>query len=272
MQLGGAFTGAWRQCFGTQSVTIAVDIADEQIEPALLERPRMSDADLEEIRGIAFFSGLSQVSLGLLRQTATLENVPGKTLLFDAGGLSESLFVLTDGLVQLLDSVSGDEATILLLQPVTSFVTAAVLRNEKLLTAARTVKPSRIVRIPTATAQRLFAEDAAFARAITEDVCLNYRKAIRELKNMRMRTGFQRLVAWILAMQACSATPNQVSLPFNKALLAGRLGMSPETLSRDLARLAAMGVRVHGRTLHIADIGKLRQFIRCDDISDPSIP
>lgn len=251
-------------------MSFGLDTAVEQA--ASCTRPGIGRAELEDIRKVPFFAGLNPATLQLIANDASLQSVPGKTLLFEAGGMPEFLYVLLDGLVQLLDRVGGEDVTILLLEPVTCFVTAAVLRDERLLTAARTVKPSRIVRIPTETARHLFSADPAFARAITADVCLNYRNAIRELKNMRMRTGFQRLVAWILAMQARSAVPSEVALPFNKALLAGRLGISPETLSRDLSRLAALGVTVQGRKLLIGDLDKLRQSVSCDDICDPSIP
>ena len=41
-------------------------------------------------------------------------------------------------------------------------------------------------------------------------------------------------------------------------LIAGRLGMKPETLSRSLAKLRAFGVETTGRELMIRDVGALR--------------
>lgn len=233
----------------------------------------MQDADIAAFRRLPLFASLSPAVIDRLLRTASLEDVPARTFLLRVGEIPETLCVLVDGLVQLLTPTEGDdEATILLLQPVTCFITAAVMRREKLLMSARTVRPSRVLRIEAQTVRDLFDEDRAFAHAIMDDLCRNYRNAVRELKNMRMLTGFQRLIAWILAMQAQSDTPAEISLPFDKALLAGRLGIAPETLSRDLARLAPLGVTVRGRKLRITQTHMLQEILSVDDLCAPSLP
>jgi CRP/FNR family transcriptional activator FtrB len=95
---------------------------------------------------------------------------------------------------------------------------------------------------------------------------------LRELKSVRARTTFQRLVAWILAMHGRANQPSEIEVPYDKSVLAGRLGMAPETLSRDLARLAALGVAVDGRRLTIKDPSVLRQLTTVDEVTRPSVP
>lgn len=230
------------------------------------------NGQLIKLAEIPLFAELSAAGRNMLLSDATFARVPSGEMILKAGELPDALIVLLDGLVELMDAVETFEATILLLKPVTCFITAAVLRDEPLLTSARAAQPCTIVRVPARSVRDLVAQDAGFARAIAADLSLNYRNAIRELKNMRMRTAFQRLVAWILAMRELSSTPSEVRLPYNKALLAARLGMSPETLSRDLARLGGHGVAVQGRVLKISDAMRLRQLIHRDDLCDPPVP
>jgi hypothetical protein len=52
-----------------------------------------------------------------------------------------------------------------------------------------------------------------------------------------------------------------VHLPVEKALIAARLGMQPETLSRGLARLRRVGVVVHAREVEIPDVAALRALV-----------
>jgi hypothetical protein len=66
--------------------------------------------------------------------------------------------------------------------------------------------------------------------------------------------------------------PSEIEVPYDKSVLAGRLGMAPETLSRDLARLAAWGVIVDGRRLTIKDPSVLRQLAKVDEATRPSVP
>ena len=55
-----------------------------------------------------------------------------------------------------------------------------------------------------------------------------------------------------------------VALPYNKALIAGRLGIKPETLSRAFARLRDHGVRIEAAMAHIEDVDRLRELVAED--------
>jgi len=52
-----------------------------------------------------------------------------------------------------------------------------------------------------------------------------------------------------------------VELPYEKSLIAMRLGMKPESLSRALARLRPLGVAVEREQVTISDVGLLRRHI-----------
>ena len=48
----------------------------------------------------------------------------------------------------------------------------------------------------------------------------------------------------------------------NKSILASRIGIAPESLSRALNRLKAVGVETHGREVEITDLDALRRLVR----------
>jgi hypothetical protein len=50
-------------------------------------------------------------------------------------------------------------------------------------------------------------------------------------------------------------------LPYDKALIAGRLGMQPESLSRAFARLKQIGVHIEQNIAIIDDVGRLRHYV-----------
>lgn len=232
----------------------------------------MDRSEFETVRSLPLFAELSPAGVEAVVAQASIVPFPAKSIVLYEGPNPDWLYVLLEGLVQLYTRSDKEEATVLLLRPVTCFITAAVLRDEPLLTSARTIQAARILQLPAATTRRLYREEQGFARAIAEDLALNYRNSVRELKNMRARTGFQRLIAWILGMQAEAANPAELELPYDKGLLAARLGIAPETLSRDLARLGELGVVVQGRRLQISPDNRLRQFISADDLHTPSLP
>lgn len=220
---------------------------------------------------LPLFKGLEKEALEPLLKGATLESVPPKTVLLREGEMPDSLYVLIEGLVQLYTVDSGRESTVLILRPVTCFITAAVVRNDVILTSARTVQTSRLLRLDAKAVRATIEQDGGFSKAIIEDLSLNYRNSVRELKNMRAKSAFERLIAWVLAMAAQSGS-SQIEIPYDKALLAARLGMAAETLSRDLARLADLGVSVRGRKLRIENLERLRAFTWTDEWHKPSLP
>ena len=71
----------------------------------------------------------------------------------------------------------------------TTFILAAVIRDEVYLKSARTLTPAQILMIPAQTVRDVFGRDAAFARAIVNELAERYRGLVRALKNEKLRTG-----------------------------------------------------------------------------------
>lgn len=192
--------------------------------------------------------------------------------MFREGQPADTLGLLIEGLIQVFTVEDGRETTILILRPNTWFATEAVVGDTRLLTSGRAITPLSIGRVSAPVARRLFDSDDKFAKAITSGIQLIYRDTVRELKNQRAKTSLQRLAAWILAMAQQSHTAGEVELPYEKVLLAARLGMTPETLSRDLAKLNPFGVEVEGRRLKIKNPSVLRRVTSFDELSGPPVP
>jgi hypothetical protein len=55
-----------------------------------------------------------------------------------------------------------------------------------------------------------------------------------------------------------------VALPYDKLLIAGQLGLTPESLSRAFARLRSIGVVVDASHVVVRDVAKLRQLANDD--------
>ncbi len=80
-----------------------------------------------------------------------------------------------------------------------------------------------------------------------------YRAVVKELKNQKLRSSLERLGNWLLVQDAATGSSGRVDLPFDKKVLASRLGMAPEVLSRSFAALQPYGVCVNGATITIGD-------------------
>jgi CRP/FNR family transcriptional activator FtrB len=203
-------------------------------------------------------AALSQRVLDALLAMTSVEQVAARSLLLREGEPAQSLFLVPEGLVQIFTSAEGRQITLTIQRAPALLPVDAICHDGPLLTSARILRGACVGRIALADARRLFAQEREFSDFVNQHLAARWGDLLREVKNLRARTSFQRLVGWILAMHREAGGP--IELPYDKAVLAARLAMAPETLSRELARLGGLGVSVRGRKLEVADAGLLEEL------------
>lgn len=89
-----------------------------------------------------------------------------------------------------------------------------------------------------------------------------YRGIIKEFKNQKLRSTIERLANFLLTQHEQSGARKSFTLPFEKKVLASRLGMAPEVLSRSFASLVPYKVSVRGANVEIGDVDALRKLAK----------
>ena len=241
-------------------------------ERSEIEGPAAQSSASELVRVLPILSGLSPRAMTRLARAVSIEQVPARTVLIEEGKVQDRVFVLVEGLVQLFTRCGTHEATLGIL-PAPSFVFGeAIVGDAPPLVSARALRGSRVGRIALVQARQLFEQERDFGRAVTNDLAANWRRMLRERKNRRTRSGIQRLVAWILAMQSRAETPSEIALPYDKGILAARLEVAPATLSRDFARLAPLGITVRRHKLEVHDASRLHELTTLEELNTPPVP
>jgi len=218
-------------------------------------------ADVQSIRALPLFQQMSEESFADLMTQSMLQRFPARAELIKEGDLPDFLYIVTEGAVDLYATRDGEETTIDIVYPSSSFILAAVMRDEPYLKSARTLMPSQVLMIPSQVVRNAFSRDPAFARGIADELAKRYRAVTRVLKNDRMRSSTERLAIWILGMAQRSGS-HAFELPLEKRKLASFLGMTPESYSRSVAALEKHGVRSQGSTITITDPAGLTEFAR----------
>ena len=199
---------------------------------------------------------------------AYLQQFPEGITFFEEGEAPDFLHVVVEGTVELFARCEGRETTIDIIQPVTTFILAAVVRDEVYLKSARTLTAARILLIPAPVVRDVFGRDARFARAVVNELADRYRGLVRVLKNQKLRTGAERLANWILRADRLQGNRGQIELTFDKRTLASQLGMTAENLSRNLATLAKHGASSSGRRITVTDRPALEEWARPSALID----
>jgi CRP/FNR family transcriptional activator FtrB len=195
---------------------------------------------------------------------------PDQTL-SEQGAMPECLHVLLDGQVALSSTAAdGTTALVEVLHPIDHFVMASVLTGLPYLMTARTVTRCRLLAIDAAGLMDLVEHEAPLANTLLRSVSREFRTMVRQVRDLKLRTAAQRLGCYLLArVKDGEAVKADFRLPFDKGLLAARLGCRQENLSRAFATLRAYGVETHGARVILHDIPRLKALAVPDDPGDP---
>lgn len=221
---------------------------------------RRSDRDL--VRALPLFNNVSAAHFDELMSASFLQRFPPQVELIDEGALPDFLHIVIDGTVELYSRSADRTTTLEIIRPVTTFILAAVIRDEIYLKSARTLTAARILMIPATSVRDVFGRDAHFARAVVAELASRYRSLVRALKDQKLRTGVERLANWILEEDQQQGGHGRVVLTHEKRILSSRLGMTPENLSRNLASLSAYGVMCEGREILVSDRQALQRLAK----------
>lgn len=228
----------------------------------------MRVAEKPEIAKLPLFREMQDEQRERIFSGSFLQAFPPQLTLFELGQHPDFLHVLVDGLVELYATSVGRDTTMRIVEPVTSFILAAVVTDQPYLMSARTIAPSRILLVPAALVREVVKDDCALMQATMRELAQAYRDMVRALTDMKLRQSAERLGNLILQQDHRQGGTGMVLLKAEKRLLASLLGMTPENLSRAFGALGGHGIAVNGAQITISDRAALEAFVRPDPARD----
>ena len=193
-------------------------------------------------------------------------------MLLHQGAMPEFLYILLEGQVALSSTAAdGTTALVEVLHPIDHFVLASVHDTAALSDdRPHSDRNAGCWRSMRDGLLDLVEHEAPLANTLLRSVSREFRTMVRQVRDLKLRTAAQRLGCYLLArVKDGEATKADFRLPFDKGLLAARLGCRQENLSRAFAALRAYGVETHGSRVILHDIARLKALAVPDDLSDP---
>lgn len=185
--------------------------------------------------------------------------------IFLQGERAKAIYIVAEGWVKLYRiAPNGAEAVVGVFTKGSSFGEAVAFRSDNYPVAAEAVTDCTLIRIETDAFLRQIRENPEVAISILSATYLHLHSLVAQVEALKAQTGSQRVAEFLLELAACPAGACEVTLPYDKVLIAGRLGMKPESLSRAFARLKEQGVTIRQNVALIADIAVLRDFVEED--------
>lgn len=199
------------------------------------------------------------ISHGALRDAARGETV----FLQDEPAIS--VFVVLSGWVKLYRmSSNGTEAVVSVFTAGQSFGEAVAFRGGVYPVNAEAVTDARLLRVDAPGMVARMRGNPEICMAILSATYLHLHGLVGQIEQLKARSGAQRVGEFLLQFCRPEAGAATVTLPYDKALIAGRLGMKPESLSRAFGKLKEAGVTIRNAEAEIADVARLEAFVEKD--------
>jgi CRP/FNR family transcriptional regulator, dissimilatory nitrate respiration regulator len=219
-----------------------------KVQAFLANLPLFKEASADEIERIA-------------QGTRSVHASRGETL-FHKGDQSEGFYLLVYGQVKLaFISPQGADKVVEIIGPGMSFGEAVMFLEMPHVVYAQTLADSLLLHVSKTAVFDELERNAKFARKMLGGLSRRLHGIISDVEAYCMHSGAQRVIGYLLrdAEQAAGNGQAAVMLPTNKGVIASRLNLTPQHFSRILHELTQAGlVTVDGRTIHIADVDRLR--------------
>ncbi|CAN7425377.1 Crp/Fnr family transcriptional regulator [Rhizobium sp. LjRoot258] len=220
---------------------------------------KLSSAQQAMFGGALIASSLDRHEQDALLSCAVAVRYEPQDVLFREHEKARSFYCVLNGYVRLYSGSQDREADISICEPGDSFGECLVLAGEGYNYSAQAMEHAILARFDIAQVKALLDQRPRIGGAIARSLSQHLLSTMECLARDRMQTSPQRVAHYLLAHCTNEGTRASLRLPFQKSLLARKLGLAPEALSRAFSTLRTSGVSVSGRAIAIEDINVLRQ-------------
>lgn len=202
------------------------------------------------------FRNLDEQQLGLVTEACQQINVAKNDFVFHRGDAANGLYVVAVGHIKLaVPAANGQEKVIEFFGPGHAFGEAFMFLDRPYMVEAQALEDSLLIWIDKRDIYAAIDRDASFARRMLAGLSMRLHTLVQDIETVNLQKAMQRVIAYLLSQPR---TDGQMRFPFNKGVIASKLGLTPETLSRLLHQLEEDKlIDVYGKAVQIYDLQAL---------------
>jgi CRP-like cAMP-binding protein len=221
----------------------------------------LTGSDIDIVSRIAVFRGLKPETVRRIIAPATATQLKVHETLFRQSDPATAFFIVIEGWIKLYRiTFSGEETLIHLMTKGDSFAEAVAFTGNRYPATAEAVSDARVVRIPADHVVRCIRENLDIALAMIASTSQHLHHLVQQIEQLKAQSGVQRVAEFLASLCSVEKGPSQIALPYDKVVIAARLGLKPESLSRAFAKLRSVGVEVRASHVAIGDVARLRDL------------
>jgi len=209
----------------------------------------------QALSSLPLFAPLPRDELRKLGETTETRRLAPGSVLAEAGTRATHIFVITGGYVKLqVPRGSGTQSdTVDVLGPGAAFGETAITGVGHYPASALALDEVEVLAISGEAVRGYLADNLDMVFSMFASLSGSLRSLLSQVTELKLKTAAQRLGMFLLQLSNTDHGQAEVKLPYSKRIVAEKLGMTPETLSRVFAKLEPMGVHTEGRTKVLID-------------------
>lgn len=186
-------------------------------------------------------------------------------MLFQKGDMPKGFYIVVFGQIKLaFPSATGNEKVVEVLGPRASFGEAVMFMDRPYPIFAEALTDTLLLHVSMQAVFDLLAADAIFAKRMLAGMAMRLHSLVNDVESYSLRSSAQRVIGYLLQHcpegQSCEG-PLEIVLPTSKQIIASRLNLTPETLSRIFHELSEAGlITVQGKVIQAHDMRRLREY------------
>lgn len=200
-----------------------------------------------------------------LLSDASLRRCERGETVFLQGEEAQVIHVVIEGWVKLYRVASnGNEAVVNVFARGHSFGEAVAFRLRPYPVSAEAVTDCILLQISARSFIAMLRQEPEIAVAVIASTFQHLHDLVAQVEQIKAQTGAQRVADFLVKLSTCETGSCVVTLPYDKALIAARLGMKPESLSRAFVKLKSVGVTITREYARVNDIEALSNYVEQD--------
>jgi CRP/FNR family transcriptional regulator, dissimilatory nitrate respiration regulator len=209
------------------------------------------------------FFGIDDNILDDFIKNASIKTYPKGTVLFLHTDKADYFYIIISGWLKLYrETLDGHEAIIDILNDNHIFGETSLFNNMVYSETAETIEDTEIIKIPINILNKDITNNPQIALKMLHLMSHFRKQQDTELEHRNTQNAPQRIGCFLLRLCKPDVTDSVVLyLPYDKNLVASRLGMQPETFSRALNKLKEKtDITINGATITIHSVEKIIHF------------
>lgn len=209
---------------------------------------------------VPIFSELSDEEIDHVARYTRERRLDKGEVLFQRGDPAHGFYFVVSGQIKLaVSSAQGNEKVVEIIGPMQTFGEAVMLMDRPYPVFAEALVATRLLHIGQSVVSELIDQEPAFARKLLAGMAIRLHGMVKDVETYSLRSSTQRVIGYLL-QQAGPADDgsSHIELPTSKQVIASRLNLTPETLSRIFHDLSEAGlINVQGKHITLLNTKRL---------------